>query len=116
MRNTKFVTIPWRYQGSRAAVVEPDASQLWAALKDDRTIDGKDASGKEKETKASSSPAPSPSKSISGQGIAVSVYNGSSAAPSPMPTAMSGSMADDARSADEAPFSAGRRGCCASMR
>lgn len=46
LHNTKFVTIPWRYEGSRVAVVEPDADALWASLRDDRTIDGKDASGK----------------------------------------------------------------------
>lgn len=45
LHNTKFVTVPWRYQGARVAVVEPDASDLWAALKADRTIDGKDARG-----------------------------------------------------------------------
>lgn len=45
LHDTKFVTVPWRYQGSRVALAEPDASGLWAALKADRTIDGKDASG-----------------------------------------------------------------------
>ncbi|MFJ3659149.1 LCP family protein [Streptomyces sp. NPDC090119] len=76
LHNTKFVTVPWRYAGSRVAVVEPDAGELWAALKADRTIDGADASGgKGKATKkpgpATHSPAP-----VSGQGIAVAVYNG----------------------------------------
>lgn len=46
LRNTKFVTVPWRYEGSRVAIVEPDADALWAALKADRTVDGEDASGK----------------------------------------------------------------------
>lgn len=40
LHNTKFVTLPWRYQGSRAAVVQPHADELWAALKADRTVDG----------------------------------------------------------------------------
>ncbi|MFB7495095.1 LCP family protein [Streptomyces sp. NPDC056161] len=75
LRNTKFVTIPWRYEGSRVAIVEPDASALWAALKDDRTLDGKDAGGKKKTT-ASASASPSPAQNVSGAGISVTVYNG----------------------------------------
>ncbi|WP_329269565.1 LCP family protein [Streptomyces sp. NBC_01451] len=74
LHNTKFVTIPWRYQGSRVAIVEPDASDLWAALKADRTLDGKDASGKKK---ASPSARPTASATpVSGRGITVTVYNG----------------------------------------
>ncbi|MER5953695.1 LCP family protein [Streptomyces sp. NPDC001893] len=74
LHNTKFVTIPWRYEGSRVAVVEPDADALWASLRDDRTIDGKDASGK-KDARSSASPAPSAAPSP-GDGIRVTVYNG----------------------------------------
>ncbi|MGW3954107.1 LCP family protein [Streptomyces sp. NPDC004752] len=90
LHNTKFVTIPWRYEGSRVAVVEPDASDLWAALRADRTIDGKDASGKRKTTAtASASPGPTESgtttsgptesgtgEKVSGEGASVTVYNG----------------------------------------
>ncbi|MGW4240186.1 LCP family protein [Streptomyces sp. NPDC004749] len=89
LHNTKFVTIPWRYEGSRVAVVEPDASALWASLRADRTIDGTDASG----GKANSGPpddsgtpdsgtgAPSADTGasggvVSGDGISVAVYNG----------------------------------------
>ncbi|MGW4225958.1 LCP family protein [Streptomyces bauhiniae] len=76
LHNTKFVTVPWRYAGARVAVVEPDAGELWAALKADRTIDGADASGgkghaTKKPGAATHSPAP-----VSGKGIAVAVYNG----------------------------------------
>ncbi|MBW8736649.1 MAG: LCP family protein [Streptomyces turgidiscabies] len=74
LHNTKFVTIPWRYEGARVAVVEPDASDLWAALKADRTLDGKDASGKQKAA-PSARPAATP-VSVSGKGITVTVYNG----------------------------------------
>ncbi|WP_327698326.1 LCP family protein [Streptomyces sp. NBC_00459] len=74
LHNTKFVTIPWRYQGSRVAIVEPDASDLWAALKADRTLDGKDASGKKKAS-PSARPTASPTP-VSGKGITVTVYNG----------------------------------------
>ncbi|MEV6162173.1 LCP family protein [Streptomyces sp. NPDC052052] len=81
LHNTKFVTVPWRYEGSRVAIVEPDADALWAALKADRTVDGKDASGQRpaKDSGADPSPAspsPSASASVSGTGISVAVYNG----------------------------------------
>ncbi|MEV8319224.1 LCP family protein [Streptomyces sp. NPDC059900] len=82
LSNTKFVTIPWRYEGSRVAVVEPDADALWAALKDDRTLDGADAGAKngkgnkgDKDSKAE--PAPTkPASPVSGDGAAVTVQNG----------------------------------------
>ncbi|MGX4688605.1 LCP family protein [Streptomyces sp. JNUCC 63] len=74
LHNTKFVTVPWRYQGARVAIVEPDASELWAALKADRTIDGADAGGKK--AKANASPPPGAGPSASGKGIDVAVYNG----------------------------------------
>ncbi|MEV8599022.1 LCP family protein [Streptomyces griseoviridis] len=89
LHNTKFVTVPWRYEGSRVAVVEPDADALWAALKADRTIDGKDASGKTSDGKGKGATAtPSPS-AVDGSGVSVTVYNG---------TAVSGLAA---RAADE---------------
>lgn len=74
LHNTKFVTLPWRYEGSRVAIVQPDADALWAALGSDRTIDGGNAGGKKNGTAgsgASASPAP-----VSGEGIDVAVYNG----------------------------------------
>ncbi|MFE6489124.1 LCP family protein [Streptomyces sp. NPDC057757] len=74
LHNTKFVTIPWRYEGSRVTIVEPDASALWAALRADRTIDGRDARGTK--SPAPSSASPSAAESVSGAGIAVAVYNG----------------------------------------
>ncbi|MYV97841.1 LCP family protein, partial [Streptomyces sp. SID3343] len=40
LHNTKFITVPWRYQGARVAIVQPDADALWATLRADRTIDG----------------------------------------------------------------------------
>ncbi|WP_369393817.1 LCP family protein [Streptomyces sp. CG1] len=75
LHNTKFVTLPWRYAGERVAVVEPDASRLWAALQADRTMDGKDAGGKQ-QTQGDAPASPSPTGNISGAGIDVAVYNG----------------------------------------
>jgi LCP family protein required for cell wall assembly len=71
LHNTKFVTVPWRYEGSRVAIVQPDADELWATLKADRTIDGKNAGGRK--STASETPSPTP---VSGTGIDVTVYNG----------------------------------------
>lgn len=81
LHNTKFVTVPWRYEGSRVAVVEPDADALWAALKADRTIDGKDASGKKagkgaKETSGTEATASASASPVDGSGVSVAVYNG----------------------------------------
>ncbi|MDO0925158.1 LCP family protein [Streptomyces sp. TG1A-8] len=77
LHNTKFVTVPWKFQGSRVSVVEPDADELWAALKADRTIDGADASGRGGRKSASpAAPASPTAPAVSGAGIAVAVYNG----------------------------------------
>ncbi|MFZ3566974.1 LCP family protein [Streptomyces sp. BH097] len=79
LHNTKFVTIPWKYEGDRVAVVHPDADALWAALKEDRTLDGKDASGKKAAADGKDKASPTPSASadeVSGEGVSVTVYNG----------------------------------------
>ncbi|WP_111604616.1 LCP family protein [Streptomyces sp. Amel2xB2] len=80
--NTRFVTLPWRYQGSRVAVVEPQAAKLWADLKADRTVDGEDASGKDKggsgKPRGSSRGSGESSAKVSGEGVHVSVFNGTS--------------------------------------
>ncbi|POX37476.1 transcriptional regulator [Streptomyces sp. Ru73] len=79
LHNTKFLTLPWRYQGARVAIQHPQADELWAALRADRTVDGKDASGKSGDGKAKEKrPAVSPTASepVNGAGISVTVYNG----------------------------------------
>ncbi|MCQ9185008.1 LCP family protein [Streptomyces sp. IBSBF 2953] len=76
LHNTRFVTIPWRYDGARVAIVEPDASALWAALRADRSIDSKGAGGAEGTKTNTASPSPSADGRVSGAGITVSVYNG----------------------------------------
>ncbi|WP_460791502.1 LCP family protein [Nocardioides maradonensis] len=35
-----FVTVPWRYDGYRVAIVEPAARRLWAALRNDQPVAG----------------------------------------------------------------------------
>ncbi|MET7311430.1 LCP family protein [Streptomyces sp. NPDC005571] len=83
LRNTKFVTVPWRYEGARVAIVEPDADALWAALKADRTIDDQAAGGKGKGKDGRGgpgsgdvSPSPAAPAAVSGTGISLAVYNG----------------------------------------
>ncbi|WSC93292.1 LCP family protein [Streptomyces sp. NBC_01754] len=76
LHDTKFVTVPWRYQGSRIAIAEPDASGLWAALRADRTIDGKDASGGGGKTAEAATPSEPAGEGVDGDGIDVAVYNG----------------------------------------
>lgn len=83
LHNTKFVTVPWRYEGARVAIVEPDADALWASLKADRTVDGQDASGKgsgefsdKGDGKGGGPASPTADVPFSGKEITVAVYNG----------------------------------------
>jgi LCP family protein required for cell wall assembly len=75
LRNIKFLSAPWRYDGERVALVHPDVDTLWSLLKDDRTINGTDASGHHKKPAPSASPSPS-QPAVDGTGISVAVYNG----------------------------------------
>ncbi|MDH6128956.1 LCP family protein [Kitasatospora sp. GP82] len=89
LRNIKFITTPWRFEGARVGLVHPDVDQLFAALKADRTLDGQDASGGQASAApsaaASATPAadsqgaPAPA-SVDGSGIRVGVYNGTQTA------------------------------------
>lgn len=81
LHNTKFVTVPWRYEGARVAIVEPDADALWAALKADRAIDDQDADGRSERGHGGTgtgeaSPSPAAPAAVSGTGISLAVYNG----------------------------------------
>lgn len=53
--NIDFVTVPWRYDGARVAIVQPDADELWAALRADRPLAG--GSGPKLTAKAAPLPA-----------------------------------------------------------
>ncbi|MFH8404415.1 LCP family protein [Streptomyces sp. NPDC018019] len=79
LHNTKFVTLPWRYQGERVAIVHPAADALWADIKADRTLDGTYAGGAGASPSAGPSPSSSPDAGTApgtGAGISVVVYNG----------------------------------------
>jgi LCP family protein required for cell wall assembly len=45
LHNLEFVTTPWRYDGARVDLIQPDTDVLWSLLRDDRTLEGQDASG-----------------------------------------------------------------------
>ncbi|MFH8980709.1 LCP family protein [Streptomyces varsoviensis] len=80
LHNINFITVPWRYQGARVAIVQPNADNLWATLRADRTLDGEYAGGKQDDPKKGDKGGKdggSPSKEhVSGDGVAVAVYNG----------------------------------------
>ncbi|MFJ1758313.1 LCP family protein [Kitasatospora sp. NPDC088134] len=61
LSDVKFVTMPWRFQGERVAVVEPDAGVLWNLLRQDRTLDGHPATGPTTAPSTTPSPGPTPS-------------------------------------------------------
>ncbi|GAA2249697.1 MULTISPECIES: LCP family protein [Kitasatospora] len=85
LHDIKFITAPWKYEGARVALVHPDAEELFAALKADRTLDGQDASGgasASPSADASTAPASDGGQStaapasVDGAGIRVGIYNG----------------------------------------
>ncbi|AWK09702.1 LytR family transcriptional regulator [Streptomyces spongiicola] len=79
LSDIRFVTVPWRYEGERVALVQPDADALWRAIGDDRAIDGGDV--------RSGSPSPSAGKARPDTG----------ASRSPLPK----DVVDGSRSADD---------------
>ncbi|MFC5718717.1 LCP family protein [Streptomyces gamaensis] len=76
LHDIKFVTVPWRYNGNRVDVVQPDADALWAAIRDDRTIDGKDAGDKNGGGSSKEVQPVQAEGTGSGAGVRVSVANG----------------------------------------
>ncbi|NGO71380.1 LCP family protein [Streptomyces boncukensis] len=72
--NTRFRTVPWRYDGNRVAVVQPDADELFADLRADRV--------------------PGKQKPVTGKGVQVTVYNGT------LTPGLAASAADELRSHD----------------
>ncbi|MGW6919216.1 LCP family protein [Kitasatospora sp. NPDC054939] len=89
LHDMKFLTAPWRYNGPRIDLVHPAVDNLWKTLQADRTIDGKDATGKQEDappTEAATEPpatptaAPTPTgEARSNAAIRVAVYNGTTA-------------------------------------
>ncbi|MFJ1706727.1 LCP family protein [Kitasatospora sp. NPDC088346] len=86
LHNIKFLTTPWKFDKERVALVYPDVTQLWSALKADRTLDGQDASGGTPAPAESPSAAPTPDPAtaapaiVKGAGIRVGVFNGTTTA------------------------------------
>ncbi|MGW4897614.1 LCP family protein [Kitasatospora sp. NPDC004240] len=86
LHDMKFLTAPWRYNGPRIDLVHPAVDNLWKTLQADRTIDGKDATGKQEDAPTTpaapetpAAPAPAPIDSRAAAAIKVAVYNGTTA-------------------------------------
>jgi LCP family protein required for cell wall assembly len=56
LHDVAFVTAPWRYQGARVALLQPDADRLWQALKADRPLDAPEVPGAVAPTAAAGAP------------------------------------------------------------
>jgi len=120
--NLEFVTTPWRYDGSRVDLIQPDTDVLWSLLRADRTLEGQDASGATAATGTSSgsgasgavpSVSATPGPSAASERMQLESLSGSSST-SPTPTAVSGSgtpipipsgITDNIRRADSDPCS-----------
>ncbi len=120
--NLEFVTTPWRYDGSRVDLIQPDTDVLWSLLRADRTLEGQDASGATAATGTSSgsgtsgavpSVSATPGPSAASERMQLESLSGSSSTP-PAPTAVSGSgtpipipsgITDNIRRADSDPCS-----------
>ncbi len=86
LHDLKFVTPPWRYSDANLDLVKPDVDRLWEAIKADRTLDGKDATGEQPDASATpeapAAPAPAPTTTAPAAHVApaapvkVAVYNG----------------------------------------
>ncbi|MGX4737323.1 LCP family protein [Kitasatospora griseola] len=82
LADIQFVTLPWRFQGARVAVVQPDADILWNLIRQDRTLDGRLTGDL---ANPSAGPSDGPSGSMSGSpsaGASGSPSAGASASPS----------------------------------
>ncbi|MFE7562377.1 LCP family protein [Kitasatospora sp. NPDC057500] len=60
LHDLKFVTPPWRYNEANLDLVKPDVDRLWEAIRADRTLDGKDATGEQPDAPATPVPPATP--------------------------------------------------------
>jgi LCP family protein required for cell wall assembly len=79
--NLEFVTTPWRYDGARVDLVQPDTDVLWSLLRTDKTLEGQDASGATPVTSGpSASPTASPGPSAASERMQVMTLGGAQSA------------------------------------
>ncbi|GLW72321.1 hypothetical protein Kpho02_46200 [Kitasatospora phosalacinea] len=95
LSDIQFVTLPWRFQGERVAVVEPDASILWDLLRQDRTLDGR-STDTGAGAGAGAVPSTSPSTSPGASPAATGGASATATASAPVATSASGSAGADA--------------------
>lgn len=76
-KNISFLTIPWKYDGPRVKIVEPDADHLWQALRADQPLDGGHGKPSRKRGHRSTTvPAKKADTAKAVPKVPVSVYNG----------------------------------------
>ncbi|MFB7472328.1 LCP family protein [Kitasatospora sp. NPDC056184] len=84
LHDLKFVTPPWRYNEANLDLVKPDVDRLWEAIRADRTLDGKDATGQQPDAPATPEPPATPEApptttappARTAPAVPVKVYNG----------------------------------------
>ncbi len=115
LSSLEFVTTPWRYDGARVDLVQPDTDVLWSLLRADKTLEGQDASGATPVTGpqtpgATPSPSASAGPSAASERMRLQALSGSvttspaasaSATPSPIPSGITSNI----RRADADPCS-----------
>ncbi|MEU9132933.1 LCP family protein [Kitasatospora sp. NPDC048540] len=80
LADISFVTVPWRYQGERVALVHPDVDALWALLRQDRTLTGQSAADPSATASPSAPQLPSPTATAPAAGdVPLTVHNASRA-------------------------------------
>jgi LCP family protein required for cell wall assembly len=81
LRNVRFVTAPWRYDGPRVALVQPAADRLWTALRANRPLPAATPAPGAAPTAPTASAAPSATATgRPGAGIDVAVDNATTVA------------------------------------
>ncbi|MFJ1701986.1 LCP family protein [Kitasatospora sp. NPDC088346] len=79
LSDISFVTVPWRYQGDRVALVHPDVDTLWRLLQQDRTLTGQSAADPAASPSPTADPASAAASSPAAEQVALTVHNASRA-------------------------------------
>ncbi len=108
LANIDFVTTPWQYAGARIDLIQPDTDILWSLLREDRTLEGQDASGAQSSA-VSSTTAVTPSVNAAGAPSAASERFSRYAAAGPVasPTASASASAGASKSSTPIPIPSG---------
>jgi LCP family protein required for cell wall assembly len=109
LADVDFVTAPWRYDGARVDLVEPDTNVMWSLLRSDRTLEGQDASGNAPTGPIPSDPASGASERLAlvrpGVSASASPSTSATSTPSSVPAPIPSGITDNLRRADADPCS-----------